>query len=43
MTEAVERALGRGDFLLRYTNADGLEGEEGAFLNFLSSKKSRLE
>ncbi len=30
--EAVEHALGRGDFLMRYTNDDGLEGEEGAFL-----------
>jgi hypothetical protein len=29
---AVQRALGRGDFLLRYTGEDGLPGQEGAFL-----------
>ncbi len=30
--EAVERELRRGDFLLRYTSEDGLEGKEGGFL-----------
>jgi GH15 family glucan-1,4-alpha-glucosidase len=30
--EAVRRELGRGDFLFRYTAADGLPGGEGAFL-----------
>ncbi|MBA3477076.1 MAG: glycoside hydrolase family 15 protein [Lautropia sp.] len=30
--EAVERELRRGDFLLRYTGGDGVEGKEGGFL-----------
>ncbi len=30
--DAVERELGRGDFLQRYATTDGVAGEEGAFL-----------
>jgi len=30
--EAVERELRRGDFLLRYTGGDGVEGKEGGFI-----------
>ncbi len=30
--EAVERTLGRGEYLLRYVAEDGLPGQEGAFL-----------
>ena len=30
--DAVQRELQQGDYLLRYRSADGLEGEEGAFL-----------
>jgi GH15 family glucan-1,4-alpha-glucosidase len=32
----IRRALGRGDFLLRYLGEDGLKGDEGAFLIGLS-------